>query len=70
MTDPHDELADQAEADIADLEERTEALGDEVAELKSDDYEDKLKDQIEGAIGEHPEDTDEPEAEGAPKGWA
>lgn len=70
MTDAHEELADQAEADIRELEDKTEALGDDIAELKSDDYEDKLKDQIEGAIGEHPEDTDAPEAEGAPKGWA
>ena len=70
MTDEHEQLADEAEQDIADLEEKTEALGDTVAELKSDDYEDKLSDKIEGAIGENPEDTDEPEAKGAPKGWA
>lgn len=63
MTDEHEELADQAEADIQELEERTEALGDEVAALKSDDYEDKLKDQIEGAIGDEPEDTDSPTPE-------
>lgn len=63
MTDEHEELADAAEHDIEDLESRNEELGDTIAELKSPEYEDKLKDQIEGAVGNDPEDTESPAPE-------
>jgi hypothetical protein len=63
MTDEHEQLADAAERDIEDLEEKTDELGGEIAELKSDDYEDKLKDEIEGAIGDDPDETESPAPE-------
>jgi hypothetical protein len=71
----HDDPAAAADRDLEDLEERTEKLGSEISQAKADlvdpGGDSKLDNEVEGAVGDHPERSDdEPEAEGAPKGWA
>jgi hypothetical protein len=71
MTD-EDPQAARAERDLADLEQRTEELGAEIDQARSDlvDTDDTPVTPIEGAVGDSPEDAGpEPETEGAPKGW-
>ena len=62
------------ERDLEDLEQRTERLGDDIAQAKADlvdpGDDSKLDQEVEGAVGDRPDKTDEePESEGAPKGW-
>ena len=69
----HEDAAADAERDLADLEQRTDALGDDIAQARKDLTEaetDVEPDAVEGAIGEHPERADEPEADAPPQGWA
>jgi hypothetical protein len=68
-----DDPTARAERDLEDLERRTERLAGEIADAKEqlvENADDSVAPAIEGAIGDEPENTDEPEAEGAPKGWA
>jgi predicted nucleic acid-binding Zn-ribbon protein len=68
----HEDAAAGAERELADLEQRTEKLGEEIAEAREEliDAESDKPDAIEGAVGDHPERTDEPEADAPPQGWA
>lgn len=69
----HDEQQ-RPERELEDLEKRTEELGDEISDARSKlvdpDGDSELSQHVEGAVGDHPERSDdEPESEGAPKGW-
>ena len=63
------------ERDLEELEERTERLTADIAQAKEDlvdpGDDSRLDQNVEGAVGDRPQSADdEPEAEGAPKGWA
>jgi predicted nucleic acid-binding Zn-ribbon protein len=73
MTPPHDRRAARAEHELKDLEERSEELGEEIAEAKREltrDGQGTSDDEAEGAVGDSPEDSDEPSSAAPPQGWA
>ena len=69
--DDPDARADQA---LEEMEERRDRLDSEISHAKEhlveNRGEDVHPDVLEGAIGRDPENTEEPEADGTPKGWA
>lgn len=56
---------DQADRELTELEERSERVGAEISEARSELIDDhKPEGSLEGAIGDHPEDAGpEPEAD-------
>jgi hypothetical protein len=62
MSPPHDRQVKRAEHDLKDLEERSEELGEDIAEARREyarDGDDTPDNEVEGAIGDSPEDADE-----------
>lgn len=63
-----------ADRALEEMEERRDRLDSEISRAKEQLVEQRgdevHPDELEGAVGKHPEDADEPEAGGTPKGWA
>lgn len=70
----HDDVAADAERELEDLEQRTEQLTGEIQQARTDLIDNggdtKIVREAKGAVGDDPEDADEPESSGTPKGWA
>ena len=69
-----DDPTERADRALEEMEERRDKLGSEISRAKEhlveNRGEDVHPDELDGAIGQNPEDADEPEAGGTPKGWA